>query len=167
MGRRPKPSDQRRLEGKPGHRPLNANEPTAVAGLPRCPSHIKGEARREWNRIGKRLVAERRMAHVFKAAFAAYCVAWGRWVEAERQLEEFGTVIMTNQTVDKEGKPVGGGNLVQSPYLAIANKAQQQMMKAISELGISPTSQAKVSTVKHGATVTRFEAFLGGKFDNK
>ncbi len=153
-GRKPKPSALRRLEGNPGRRPLNENEPAAVAGLPKCPTHVKGEARREWHRIGKRLVAEKRMAHVYKAAFAAYCVAWGRWVEAERELEEFGTVIKTPQNF-----------LVQSPYLAISNKAQAQMMKALSELGISPTSQAKVSKVKHGATVTRFEAFVGGKTD--
>ena len=41
--------------------------------------------------------------------------------------------------------------------------AKDAMMKAIGELGISPTSQARVSKVKHGATVTRFEAFLAGK----
>ena len=58
------------------------------------------------------------------------------------------------------------GHPMQSPWLAISNKAVAQMMKAVSELGISPTSQAKVSTVKHGATVTRFEAFLAGKTDD-
>ena len=40
------------------------------------------------------------------------------------------------------------------------------MMKAIGELGLSPTSQTKVSTVRHGATVTRFEAYLAGKTDD-
>ena len=122
--------------------------------MPRCPEHVRGEARLEWHRTGKRLVAERRMAHVFKAAFAAYCVSWGRWVEAERELQKSGAVVMTPNKFP-----------VQSPWLAISNRAQQQMMKALAELGISPTSQARVSKIKHGATVTRFEAFLAGKVD--
>ena len=155
MPNRPKPTAQRKLEGNPGRRPLNANEPTAVAGLPRCPPHIKGEARREWNRIGKRLVAEKRMAHVYKAVFAAYCSAWGRWVKAERELEKNGEVVMTPNQFP-----------VQSPWLAISNKAQQQMMNAVGELGLSPSSQSRVSKVKHGATVTRFESFLAGKTDD-
>ncbi len=164
MGRKRTPSAQRRLEGNPAHRRLNPDEPVAVAGLPDCPAHVKGEARREWRRMGKRLVSESRMAHTYKAAFAAYCVAWGRWVDAEHQLEEFGTVILTNQQVNEKGEPIGGGNLVQSPYLAVANKAQQQMMKALGELGLSPTSQSRVSKVKHPASVTRLEGFIrGGK----
>ena len=36
-------------------------------------------------------------------------------------------------------------------------------MKALTELGISPTTQAKVSTVKSGATVTKLAAFLAAK----
>ncbi len=57
------------------------------------------------------------------------------------------------------------GYPVQSPWLAIANKAQAQMLKALAELGISPTSQAKVSTVKQGTSITRSQAFIGGKVD--
>lgn len=94
------------------------------------------------------------MAHVFKAAFAAYCVSWGRWVEAERELQKSGAVVMTPNKFP-----------VQSPWLAISNRALQQMMKALAELGLSPTSQARVSKVKHGATVTRLEAFVAGKVD--
>ena len=154
MGRKPKPTVVRKLENNPGKRPFNEDEPAAVAGLPRCPSHLKGEARREWHRLGKQLVKEKRMALVYKATFAAYCAAWGRWVEAEEKVHEFGPVITTPQ-----------GFLVQSPYLAISNKAWSQMMKALSELGISPTSQAKVSKVKSAATVTKLEAFIGGKVD--
>ena len=39
------------------------------------------------------------------------------------------------------------------------------MLKALAELGISPTSQAKVSTVKQGTSITRSQAFIGGKVD--
>ena len=93
MPNRPKPTAQRKLEGNPGRRRLNANEPTAVAGLPRCPGHLTGDARLVWKRLGKRLLAEKRMALVYEGAFAAYCVAWGRWVKAEREIKKNGEVI--------------------------------------------------------------------------
>ena len=157
MGRRPKSTSQKKLNGNPGGRPLNPNEPTAVAGLPRCPAHVTGPARLIWHRLGKQLVAERRMALVYEGTFAAYCVAWGRWVKAETAMAKEGGEIITG----KNGRPM------QSPWLSISNKAHTQMMKAASELGLSPTAQSKVSTVKHGATITRFDAFLAGKFDGK
>jgi len=151
MGRRPKPTAQRKLEGNPGRRPLNPDEPTAVAGLPPCPAHLHGEARLIWKRLGKQLLAEKRIALVYEGAFALYCSAWGRYVKAEKAMakKRSGEVVKAPS-----------GYLVQSPWLAISNRAQQQMMKAIGELGISPTSQSKVSKVTHGATVSRFEEFL-------
>lgn len=136
-GRKPVPTIVKRARGNPGKRPLNTDEPEAVPGLPECPSHLTDEARKEWERMGAQLASEQRMALVYKGAFAAYCQAWGRWVEAETMLKEYGLVV-------KDRK----GLLARSPYLAIADTAWSQIMKAVAELGISPTSQARVSTVK-------------------
>ena len=151
QGRKPKPTTQKRLEGNPGKRPLNEDEPEPSVGLPDCPDHLIGEAREEWYRIGKQMVAEKRMAVIYKAALAAYCQSWARWVEAEKQVQEFGTVIKSPK-----------GYLIQSPYLPIANKAWEHMMKALSELGISPTSQARVAKVDgvtpHALKQNRFAA---------
>ena len=127
---------------------MNENEPDPVLGMPDCPAHITGEAKAEWNRLGKQMIAEGRMAVIYKGAFAAYCVAWGRWVYAEEQLREFGLVIKSPH-----------GHLVQSPYLPIANKALAQMRALIGDPGISPTSQARVSTVEGAATVDPSEDF--------
>ena len=152
-GRKPRASADKALDGNPGKRGLNQNEPKAVVGLPTCPKHLQGEARREWHRMGRKLKAEQRMALVYKAAFAIYCQAWGRWAEAEEKLAEFGLVITTKN-----------GNLIQSPYLAIANKAMAQLQKALAELGISPSSQSRVSTVQgQGAKATTLELLQGGK----
>lgn len=127
------------LEGNPGRRPLPENEPQPIAGLPDCPDHLSEEAQKEWHRLGPQLVREQRMAHVYKAAFAAYCQAWGRWVEAETALKRSLPVVE---------QPKGSGYFVQNPLLSVSNRAWTQMMKALAELGISPTSQARVSKVK-------------------
>ena len=148
-GRKPKPTAIKKQDGNPGRRPFNTNEPIATPGLPDCPDHLDDEARAEWHRTGAQLVKEKRMSPTYKAAFAAYCVAWSRWVMAEKKVQEFGPVHNTPN-----------GFLQSSPYLTIANQAFAQVMKALTELGISPTSQARVAAVKEPATVSRLDAFL-------
>ena len=150
IGRKSKPTEVKRRAGNPGKRRLNADEPTAVSGLPECPAHLSPEAKAEWKRLGAQLVREQRMALVYKGILALYCSAWGRWVKAEKKLQESGMVVQSPRS----------GFLRQSPYLAIANTAQAQMMKALAELGITPTSQARVSTVRQPATVSRMQDFI-------
>jgi len=125
-GRKPKPV------GLSARRPEPAPSPHD-ARLPECPPHLQGEARAEWERLGKKLVTWRLMTEIDQGALALYCTAWARWVEAEEALAKFGTVIKS-----PSGYPV------QSPYLAIANKAMEQMTRLLVEFGMSPSSRSRV-----------------------
>ncbi len=131
-GRKPKPP------GMSSRRPDRPKD-GPVTRLPPCPPHITGEARKEWSRTGKKLVAFGLVTDIDRSALAIYCQAWGRWVEAEEQLTKFGTVIKS-----PNGYPI------QSPYLAIANKAMDQMAKILVEFGMSPSSRSRV-TVKRSS----------------
>lgn len=104
------------------------------AKLPACPAHLQGEARKEWKRLGKKLVTWRLMTEIDAGALALYCTAWARWVEAEEALAKYGTVIKS-----PSGYPV------QSPYLAIANKAMDQMTRLLVEFGMSPSARSRVT----------------------
>ncbi len=126
-GRKPKPP------GMAVHGPKRL-EGAAAAKLPACPKHLSGEARKEWRRLGKRLIECGLFADVDAGALALYCRAWARRVEAEEQLTKYGTVIKAPS-----------GFLVQSPYLAIANKAMDQMSRMLVEFGMSPSSRSRVS----------------------
>ena len=118
--------------------------------MPECPAHLDDEATAEWPRMGPQLLKERRMAPVYKAVFAAYCQAGSRWVHAEQMIQQHGAVIKTPTT----------GYVVQSPFLQISNKAYDNMLKALTELGLSPSSQSRVTEVKTPATVSRLEEFI-------
>jgi P27 family predicted phage terminase small subunit len=102
--------------------------------LPACPPHLQGEARKEWTRTGRRLLACGLMTEIDSAALAAYCTAWARWVEAEESLRQFGVVLKS-----PNGYPMP------SPFLTIANKAMDQMTRLLAEFGMSPSSRARVS----------------------
>ncbi len=132
-GRKPKPTRLKVLEGNPGKRPLNRNEPKPKVGIPRCPEHLSDEAKREWRRVSGSLAEMGLLSRIDRAALAAYCQAWGRWVEAEEALRKYGVMIKS-----PSGFPM------QSPYLAIANKAMEQMRAMLTEFGMSPSSRTRV-----------------------
>lgn len=139
-GRRPKPTALKRLAGNPGKRPLNEREPQPVVKIPACPRHLTGEARREWRRISAELVLLGVVTVIDRAALAAYCTAWARWVDAETQVAKLGTIVRTSN-----------GNLIQNPYLAVANRAMEQMTRLAAEFGMTPSSRSRVQVAEPDA----------------
>lgn len=134
-GRKPKPPG---LSTRHPDRPKDGPR----VRLPVCPPHLQGEARKEWSRVGKKLLAYGLVTDIDRSALAIYCQAWARWVEAEQQLAKYGTVIKS-----PNGYPM------QSPYLAIANKAMDQMAKILVEFGMSPSSRSRVTVQRQEAPV--------------
>ena len=134
-GRKPLNAQERQERGTAGVKPRE-DVPDPVAGMPDCPDHVVGEARLEWDRMGAQLVKEGRMAYVYRSMLAQYCVAYGHWVEAERHLADEGLVQIA-----------GNGRASPSPYFVIATRSWELLLKAVTELGISPGSASRVSVV--------------------
>lgn len=148
-GRRPTPSAIKALNGNPGKRAINKNEPKPATTMPECPDHLDDEAKREWDRISKELHAAGLLTTIDRAALATYCTAWSRWVDAENQLRKHGAVVKS-----PSGYPI------QNPYLSIANKAMTLMQKALVEFGMTPSSRSRISTEPSGEATDEIEAFL-------
>ena len=134
QGRKPVPTAIKLLRGNPGKRPLNSREAAPPVAVPACPGHLATEAKREWRRTGRQLAQHGLLTVIDRAAFAAYCQAWARWLDAEDKLREFGVVI-------KGAK----GGLVPSPYLRIAEVAIHQMHKLLVEFGMTPSARSRIA----------------------
>ncbi len=139
-GRRPKPS------GMSARRPHRHDEPKAK--LPSCPRHLRDEARKEWFRTGRKLLTFGLVTEIDVAALAVYCQAWGRWVEAEEALRQYGVVIKS-----PSGFPM------QSPFLAVANKALEQMRSFLVEFGMTPATRMRVHAERPSAA-SPLDAFI-------
>lgn len=139
QGRKPKPTALKLLTGADQvHKErLNPDEPKPEIRMPACPEQLQGEARKEWFRMGKKLHALGLVTEIDKAALTVYCQAWGRWSDAEANLAKYGPVIFA-----KTGIPI------QSPYMSIANKALELMMRSLVEFGMSPSSRSRVKVDK-------------------
>jgi len=132
-GRKPKPTRLKQLAGNPGKRPLPKAEARLATGIPAAPSHLLAEARREWRRMSQLLYDAGLLTHVDRAALAAYCQSWARWVKAER-------------TITKKGETVWGvnGTMKISPWMMIAKQAKEEMRKFLIEFGMTPSSRSRV-----------------------
>ena len=53
VGRKPKPTTVKKLEGNPGKRKLNTKEPVLAKGMPACPDWLIPEAKKDWERLAK------------------------------------------------------------------------------------------------------------------
>lgn len=157
MGQRgpaPKPTAIKRLEGNPGKRALNAAEPRFTAKAPSCPKHLIGEARKEWRRIIKELQRTPGLLQVVdRAALAAYCQAWARWVDAEEkmQAEDFEMIEVTDK-----------GYAHVNPWFQVSTQAQKQMKAFLTEFGLTPASRSRIQVPGEGED-DEFDQFISLK----
>jgi P27 family predicted phage terminase small subunit len=150
-GRRPKPTKQKKLEGNPGKRKFNPDEPDPDSEIPTMPAHLDATAKAEWKRITPQLLSLGLISEVDRGPIAAYCQAWSRWVDAEENIQRFGSVIKT-----PKGYPV------QSPYLGIANHAMDQVRKFAIEFGMTPAARSRVIVDRKGDPDADLHALLSG-----
>jgi P27 family predicted phage terminase small subunit len=149
-GRKPRPTHLKVLDGNPGRRPLNPGEPKPQVKVPTCPAHLSPSAKAEWKRLARILYTLRIFTELDRAALAAYCQAYGRWVEAEKKLKETPALLK-----------MPSGYVQQNPWLTISNKQLELMHRYISDLGLSPAARTRVDI--RPFVPNEFEGLIGGQ----
>ena len=142
MGRKAIPSALKAVAGNPGKRPVNKNEFRPAAEMPDCPKHLRGEAKKEWLRIGTELSAYQMISAVDRAALAMLCTQWGRYVEAEEMI-----------AAEAKKNPAGAGLCATTPNghqvhsigLVVSNKAIEMYHKMCSDFGLTPASRVNLA----------------------
>jgi P27 family predicted phage terminase small subunit len=150
-GRPRTPTNVKMLRGTFRKDRVNAAEPQPEAAIPTCPSFLSKEAKREWRRLSSELYILGLLTRIDRVALAAYCQAYGRWVEAEQHLTKEG---LTTKAQSGYEQP--------SPWLPIANKALEQVRAVGAEFGIGPASRSKVSlTATPPTTSNKLSKYIG------
>lgn len=145
-GRRPIPSNLKVIRGTDQPCRMNPNEadPDTDKILP--PEHLSETALAHWDATVKELRSAGLMTNLDITALAMYCEAYATWVEASEKVRLTGTVV----------KHPTNGFPMQSPYLAVANKAFEQMRAMLTEFGMTPSSRTRVNTTSEGGKKNRF-----------
>jgi P27 family predicted phage terminase small subunit len=145
-GRRPKPTRLKVLTGNPGKRPLNEGEPMPELSIPDCPPELGPVAQCEWRRLVGELAKLRLLTNLDRAALAAYCGAYALWAEATEAIQKYGAMVKS-----PTGYPI------QSPYVSIANRQAEIMMRIASEFGFTPASRSRISAPSIDPAPTLFD----------
>ena len=149
-GRKPKPTPLKLLEGNPGKRAVNDREPVPPDSIPDCPEFLDEEARAEWFRTVPVLRQMGLLSDADRSALAAYCTAYSRWVAAEKQVRQYGSVVLS----PNKKFPM------KSPYLTVADQAMETMRKFMVEFGLTPSSRSRIRVPDDGDAKDEFDAFM-------
>ncbi len=132
-GRKPKPTNLKILEGNPGKRSLNLNEPKPLQLAPECPKWLKPLAKDIWKRIYPELERMGLLTIIDEMAFAGLCQNYAIYIETEKYLEKNGRVIKTKS-----------GAIKSRPEVYIAKNALNFVKVFAIEFGLTPSSRGRI-----------------------
>jgi P27 family predicted phage terminase small subunit len=132
-GRKPIPTTLKLIRGTARPHRLNPDEPMPSACAPEPPAHLDDRARAKFTEMAGMLARCGVMTELDRDALARYAVIWCRWIDAEVEIKRKGSIVKTE-----------AGNIIQSPYLAVANRCHRQLAQLESEFGLTPSSRSRV-----------------------
>lgn len=137
-GRKPTPTALKMVRGNPGGRPLNKNEPMPPpAEIDVAPDWLSPDAATHWPLVAKQLHGAGLLTTIDTAALGLYCEAFARWMDANEKVVKLGAVVKS-----KHGYPIP------SPYLQVSNQAYAQMVRMLTEFGMTPSSRSRCTVTK-------------------
>jgi phage terminase small subunit len=97
-GRRPEPTELKRLRGNPGKRRLNDSEPKSPSSLGPAPKWMSAEAKDRWKLVGQQLLNVGVLTELDHTLLEVLCVTYSQWRNGDKgaarelrmQLVEFG-----------------------------------------------------------------------------
>lgn len=164
-GHNRKPTRLKELAGTLRPDRANPDEPTPeiLVKAPPCPTHIVGDARKEWRKRSRILVEMGVLSRADLVALEVYCTIYARWLAAQARLDQYGMVIGHQPKLDSDGNVVQEAWFEPSPFLRIVDESVKQMRVYLSEFGMTPSSRGRVKAVKPPVSGDGIDEYLFGK----
>jgi P27 family predicted phage terminase small subunit len=136
MQERTKPAGLKKIASSQHTLPPETKQTKPVRML-ECPPELGPMARQEWDRIVSELTSKGVLSSFDRGPLAVYCNAYAQYFEAMEEVQKYGAMIKS-----PNGYPV------QSPYLAVANRHADTMIRIASEFGFTPASRSRIFSFK-------------------
>jgi P27 family predicted phage terminase small subunit len=117
--------------------------------VPEPPDHLDERAKTKFTQVAEMLARHGIMTELDANAIARFAVVWCRWIDAEAEIKKRGPVVKT-----------AADNVIQNPFLAVANKCLLQMAQIESEFGLTPSARSRIRMEMPSDTVDPFEEYL-------
>ena len=158
-GGKPKPTHRKLIEGNPAKRPIRTGPEPPVTAMPDPPGHLNADSHTEWDRVARGLHALRLLEPVDRAALAAYCTAYTRWVQAEWAIAEMGERDMLTGGLMMK---TSNGNTIRNPPVGTANKTAFDMVRYAAKFGMEPSARVRPEVDGSGTTTSKGPGLIGG-----
>jgi len=135
-GRKPTPDGIAALRGNPGKRPPRQAGPPAAWPKFTCPRSLGKPARKHFRALLRELTRCGVAPSASPDLIMLYATVRVRWEDAEKRIAVSGPIV-----ADKDS-----GKMITNPFVAIANKAHEQMFRILSECGLTPTSRTRITS---------------------
>jgi P27 family predicted phage terminase small subunit len=148
-GRKLKTAAQQIAEGDPSKRGVHKldgmqeAEPKATRGLPECPKHLKGLARKAWRFWARELEGMSLDCRPDSMMLEGACVSYQTYVELYGLIETQGKLVAKKERNPNTGQ-MDVVDVRPHPALHIRDRALMQMRAFCSEFGFSPVSRARL-----------------------
>ena len=109
------------------------------AGRPVMPASLKGEARKEWQRVVPVLAQMGILATVDRAALIRYCHAWAEWLDIDAAIANSGRLLR-----GRDGTPV------RNPLWAQRRDVAATLDVLSAQLGLTPMARLR-HNIRHEA----------------
>lgn len=170
-GRKKKPATLTVLQGNPGKRPVNANEPKPGKRAPSCPSHLDTQAKRIWNKVCKQLLPLGLISEIDEAILALYCQTYSTWLTLTHELKRDGAFIQV-PVRDNKGELVRDFNdnvifePIKNPRIVEIRLHTAQIKTLAAEIGMTATSRARIQVPMDSDEEDEMKLFMAGKASN-
>lgn len=143
-GRRPKPTALKLIDGNPGKKPLNKEEPHSSNIYPDKPHNLSPIAFRFWDNLVETLADMNVLQSADRTSMIGLCEAWADSEELRDAVRSEGRVYTTvTQSGDTMIRP--------NPKVAMYVQAQLMVKAYLIEFGLTPAARSRVK-VNNGNT---------------
>ncbi len=164
-GRPPKPTALKLLQGNPGKRKLNSEEPKPPTGPVKPPSWLRGRAKTAWKWVAPILEEMGVLTTADPHALALLCDAYAEYIECRAVVRKLGAtyesrVIKTStrrvaanasdeaEDITEAEEPFSGDDwstiIRPRPEVKMYQDAWRRVHRMLSEFGMTPSSRSKV-----------------------
>lgn len=154
-GPAPKPTVLKLVQGNPGKRPVNQNEPQPDKTPPPCPKYFTAKGKYWFKRLANDFSDMGVLTHVDGKALELLVDTYLEWLEHGDTLAREGYTYITTS--------MSGEQVVKAhPAAVMKSDAAKRLRAMLAEFGATPASRSKVE-VEKGKSEDPLEAFVNRK----
>jgi P27 family predicted phage terminase small subunit len=119
------------------HNFTNPKYPSGAA----CPRYLKGNAKREWQRVAGLLEEQGVLKEIDQSLLASYCQMFAHWRASEADIAKNGLVLAVESTT-RTGRTV---KPIQNPAVRNSVTFHRAMMQTAVKFGINPLDRPRIA----------------------